>query len=203
MRLSYNPAPLETHDVWEKRIYGTDWMSRDHELRKKHCVEKGWFILTDETADVLANFLGKFKTVVEPFAGTGYLAHHMRQRGMGRRYRAYDACVSHWDSVKRPRRNYGFTKSGCFNINLKNAECVVMTWPNYDSPIAYRIARKMAKGQYLVYQGEGRGGCTGDAKYHDYLDTHFQRLKLHERRLNAHHVKFDGMYDSWYVYVKN
>lgn len=203
MKLAYEAASLESHAVWDQRIYGNGWTPNRYKDREKHCVEKGWFILTEETGKALYQFLSKFNSVVEPFAGTGYLAHHMRRMGMGRRYRAYDACVTHWQDADRPRRNYGFTKSGCFNINLKKAEAVVMTWPNYAESLAYRIARKMVKGQYLIYQGEGRGGCTGDDRFHDYLETDFTRLELREKMLNHKHVNFDGIHDKWHVYIKN
>lgn len=194
------PAPaLKTQAEWNETFSSIPWMDT-YTARHEYIQEHAWSILTKESAHALGKFLSLFNLVIEPFAGTGYMASHLREvSGLGRKYRAYDGCVSHFGSK---RKNYGFTKSGCFNVNLKKADCIVMSWPNYASNIAYRIARKMVPGQYLVYQGEGNYGCTGDDQFHDYLDTHFRRLTLRERMINHGHTYWQGMHDQWYVYIK-
>lgn len=200
MRLSNTAPALETKDVWEKRVR-ENWMNTYTE-RREHIKDHAWCILTKESAQQLGKFLQHFNSVIEVFAGTGYIASHLREAsGLGRKYRAYDGCRSHWGRTNRP--NYGFTRSGCFNINLKKADCIVMTWPNYNENIAYRIARKMVSGQRLIYQGEGWSGCTGCDKFHEYLSENFRRVHLREKMVNHHHVKWDGMHDEWFIYIKN
>lgn len=169
--------------------------------RRAYITNHAWSILTKETARQLGKFLSMFDLVIEPFAGTGYLATHLREAsGLGKRYRAYDACISHWDEAQRP--NYGFTKSGVFNTNIKKAGCIVMSWPNYSQNLAYRIARKMESGQYLVYQGEGWGGCTGDDPFHQLLDEQFEVIKGRTQLVNAGHITWYGMHDDWTIYRK-
>lgn len=60
----------------------------------------------------------------------------------------------------------------------------------------------MVSGQWLVYNGEGSGGCTGDDPYHELLETEFERFELFEDSLNENHVRFMSIYDRWYVYRK-
>lgn len=199
MHLNHIAPPLESQEAWKKRInkmWAGGW-----EHRRKYIGEHAWCILTQECADRLGRFLGKFNNVIEVFAGTGYIANHLREAsGLGRKYRAYDPCRSHWKEDQRP--NYGFTRKGCFNVNLKKADCVVMCWPNYAQDLAYRIARKMVSGQTLIYQGEGWGGCTGDDDFHEYLDTNFHRLEARDEMINDKHVQWDGIHDYWHIYVK-
>ncbi len=195
------PALMSQQDWLDKLNGGPRSAYGNYYTRKEYIAEHSWSILTTEVARELGKFLSTFDLVIEPFAGTGYLAHHLRKAsGLGKRYRAYDACVSHWDETKRP--NYGFTKSGVFNTNIKKADCVVMSWPNYDENLAYRIARKMVSGQYLVYQGEGGGGCTGDYQFHNYLDDNFEYIEDDSCLIGSGGVQWDGMHDTWSVYRK-
>ena len=200
MRLSNIAPALQTKDHWDKYTL-KNWMSTSA-LRRAYITEHAWCILTTECAAQLGKYLSNFSNVIEVFAGTGYIASHLREAsGLGRKYRAYDGCRSHWNEAKRP--NYGFTKSGCFNINLKKADCIVMSWPNYNENLAYRIVRKMVPGQRLIYQGEGNGGCTGDDKFHTYLRTNFRRVNLREEMINRVHARWEGMYDEWHILIKN
>lgn len=192
---------LETQAGWESHFkkvsFHDEWDNRRQIIKGT-----SWCILTKEVAEALGNWLKGFDLVIEPFAGTGHIAEQLRRAsGLTRKqYRAYDSCISHFP--KHDRKNYGFTKSGCFNINLKKADVVLMTWPNYNENLAYRIARKMVPGQWLVYNGEGRGGCTGDDQYHELLDTEFERFEEFEDALNEHHVRFYSIHDRWYIYRK-
>lgn len=187
----------EWEDIVKWRPNGDIWTKRDEVLHKT-----AWCILTEETSVHLGKWLSKFNSVIEVFAGTGYIAEHLRQAsGLSRKqYRAYDAALSHWRDYARP--NYGFTKAGCFNVNLKKADCIVMTWPNYDDNLAYRIARKMVPGQYLLYNGETEGGCTGNYAFFEHLKECFEEVEYMSDRLYDSHVQWMCAYDDWRVYKK-
>jgi hypothetical protein len=197
-----NIAPaLETKAKWDERLSCLHLVGPGGQ-RRKHIDDHAWCILTEETAKRIGRYLQQFNSVIEVFAGTGYIASHLREHsGLGRKYRAYDPCRSHWRRTERP--NYGFTRKGCFNVNLKKADCIVMTWPNYNDNLGYRVARKMVSGQRMIYQGEGTGGCTGCDKFHEYLDANFSRVQYCEELFDRDHVKWPGMWDSWWVYIKN
>jgi hypothetical protein len=55
---------------------------------------------------------------------------------------------------------------GCGHMTL------MLCWPPYKKPFAYNALRSYDGGR-VVYIGEGKGGCTGDDKFHDYLDKHY------------------------------
>lgn len=200
MRHSNNLPELKSKAEW--KILTNDWKNDWWYDRRENVKRMAWCILTEEVANRLGKWLSNFELIIEPFAGTGYIAEHLRRAGglTRKQYRAYDGCRSHWKESTRP--NYGFTKSGCFNLNYKAADVVVMTWPNYNENLAYRVVRKMVPGQYLIYNGEGNYGCTGDDKYHEYLETHFDKMEAFCDDLNEHHVKYLSIHDHWYVYRK-
>lgn len=201
------PIPPGVHELWTKAQWDhyhdtvdfhTSWSDRNYGTKNK-----SWFILTREVADILGEFL-KNKAVIEVMAGTGHLAYHLRQTsGLDRKqYKAYD--------IKRGygHRQYlpGVTTKNAFMAPIKKADVVIMTWPGYDDNHAYRVAKKMLAGvktgQWLIYQGEGYGGCTGDDNFHDLLASDFRPNSRLADKLNDHHSQFWGVNDRWYVYKK-
>lgn len=60
----------------------------------------------------------------------------------------------------------------------------------------------MSKGQVLIYNGQGSGGCTGDKDFFNYLDEHFTPMKELDYELNENHVSFPCTKDHWWVYAK-
>lgn len=51
---------------------------------------------------------------------------------------------------------------------------LLLCWPPFESPMAYQ-AVKAFKGNRIIYIGEGRGGCTGDNKFHRLLEMGWER----------------------------
>lgn len=176
-----------------------DTMRRKYEVRHKHTQETAWFILTDEVANILGTYLKGLK-VVEVFAGTGYLAHHLRKRaGLTRHeYKAYD----NQSSYRMTGRYPGVTKKNAFMAPIKKADVVIMTWPPYDTNDAARVVKKMRAGQVLIYNGESWGGCTGDDEFFSVLEDQFQPLTPTLNALDDVHVRFQGINDYWGVYIK-
>lgn len=200
---------INTKDVPKLRT-AAKWQAIFDRMTWEQCInarypyikKTAWCILTQDVADVVGKFLSQFDHVVEPFAGTGFIAYHLRKASglTKRQYRAYDPCITHFG---KNRPNYGITKSGCFNINIKAADCVVMSWPNYDENLAKRIVDKMVSGQYLIYQGEGSGGCTGCDAFHDILSEHFEELPFPSDSCKYEiHQQWTSIHDNWYFYRK-
>lgn len=175
-REDYRPIARSFHHAWNFR---SQWVY-------KNC----WFLLTAEVCDTLAQFL-QGRHVLEVFAGSGYLGHHLRTTGKLASYRGYDL---------RRYRFKGTARKNAFMAPIKKADVILMTWPEYDTNDAYRIVRKMVPGQILIYQGEGYGGCTGDDTFHEYLHDHFTYLNEISDRLDEGHLRFNGINDQWHVY---
>ena len=53
------------------------------------------------------------------------------------------------------------------------ANLVLMSWP-YMDPYAHKVINEMRKDQWLLYIGEGPGGCTADDAFFAYIQKHCQ-----------------------------
>lgn len=76
--------------------------------------------------------------------------------------------------------------------------CVV--WPPYDTSDAADMVKEILKNdnvQYLIYVGEGRGGCTADDDFFEILDEKFEKSGKYDML-----SRFDGIYDNFYGYRK-
>lgn len=190
-----NTAPRLLESAAWRRIVETARYRKRYAYAKSHC----WFIPTLECVDILGEWIGDRYTV-EVFAGNGYLATHLGQRvrSQGGLYRAYDNASTH--HTKRPWR--GVSKKNAFSAPIKKADVIVMTWPAYADNHAYRIARKMVSGQYLVFNGESYGGCTGDDDFHELLLSDFEEDVTLNEELDEYHVRWNGINDFWKIYRK-
>ena len=169
-----------------------------YQVRCRYTSRIGWFILTTEVKEVLVNFL-KGKSVLEVGSGTGYFAAHMKQGGVGD-YNAVDIWDPfYWD--ERTPRYFGIDGDSLDYID-NSYDVIVMNWPPYDEPFAHQVVKKMSKGQVLIYNGQGSGGCTGDRDFFNYLDEHFTPMKELDYELNENHVSFPCTKDHWWVYIK-
>lgn len=188
-------SPLLTYV--ERKDTQREWGHFDK--RMDYVTEIAWFILTDEVARRLGEFL-KGQQVVEVFAGSGYLAHHLRQyAGLSRKeYRAYDNGERRGWKSKLP----SVTKKNAFMAPIKSADSIVMTWPDYATHHASRIVKKMVSGQYLVFNGEGYGGCTGNDEFFNILENDFVEIEPLTGELNDYHVRFGGIHDHWTIFRK-
>lgn len=188
---------LKTHQEWTSSEAAS--IRRSWETRHEHTRNIGWCVLTKEVAQILGDFI-KGSRVVEVFAGTGYLAHHLRDvSGLSRKeYRAYDIMRGY----PYDRRYPGVTRKNAFMAPIKDADIVIMTWPCYANNNASRIVKKMKVGQCLIYNGESEGGCTGDDEFFDILSNKFTYLEGLSERLDDHHFRFFGIHDRWTIYQK-
>lgn len=168
------------------------------DLRRKVVSNSSWFIADNATLDHVADFL-RGKKVLEIGAGTGYFALQMRYRGVTD-YRAIDSRESYYDLNAI---NYGVEVLSFYALSLEEIakyDVIVITWPPYDTKLAYNIAMAMRKGQMLVYQGE-RWGCTGCDKYHGYLEKYF--LQVNSIFDSEHETPTWGIVkDRWYTLIK-
>lgn len=163
----------------------------------------GFHMMTQEQLDTLAGLLLK-KKVLEAGAGTGWVSHALRRRGV--QITASDIGGAFAD-------NYGFktvwqrdhTGSSC-DLLPGDWDVIMLGWPPYEHPFGALVARALRPGQVLLYQGEGRGGCTADDDFFDEVtDPSKWRDVEHgawERKLMAHHLSFEGIHDRWWAWER-
>ena len=169
-------------------------------FRDQYTARIGFVLYAIEMLDALAILL-KNKKVIEAGAGTGFLSKQLKNRNI----QIEPVDIGDW------YENNGFTEPYFCHIHKENAvhyiennwhDAVVMSWPNIGSPFAYTVAKAMGKDSILVFQGEGKYGCTGDDQFFEYLDNEFQICDEETKLLNKYHVQFYGLHDRWMVFRK-
>jgi hypothetical protein len=84
-----------------------------------------------------------------------------------------------------PNSGNGWCRNGEYFCDVEEIEAVsavkkykdrnvFMAWPPYDTSMAYDVALNMVPGSYLIYVGEGWGGCNGDDQFFEYLNNQFE-----------------------------
>lgn len=81
-----------------------------------------------------------------------------------------------------------------------DAEIIIMSWPEYSSPLANQVLNKCLKAsKELIYIGEDSGGCTADD---DFFDTLYEN-DIDMKPISDYYVPFDGIHDNIYSITKH
>lgn len=168
-----------------------DWLTRE-----KYVPRYGFVILPTEVISRLAGFM-RGKRVLDSGAGSGYLSHCLRNRGI--RVTAID----NWSHSYGSWGSYERVNSKVINCNVKDHDVsqydiIVLSWPHD----GMETVSKMVSGQYLIYQGESLGGCTGSDEFFAALDESGQFEEIDAAFLNEYAIQFECIHDDWYVYRK-
>lgn len=189
----------------------SDEVFNDFHARSKYIQKNGFCILTKDLVASLANCLNwaMYETgmdldnasVVEIGAGLGTLTQALNAAGV--KTVGYDL---------NPTNNKYFSAGSAEGIRQgdihkaisENENCgvFVMSWPNYASSFGFEVAKALPKHSILFVLGEGRGGCTADDDYFNYVEQSFSKLEDLETELNNVHLSWDGIYDRWSVLQK-
>lgn len=176
-------------DIIEPMTYRQQW-----DVREEYTQHVGWSLLTMDTALQLANICYG-RRVADLGCGTGYLTHVLRKLGV-EDVTAYDMEL-HPHPFIDDIQQVDYT-----NVDLSQYDIILLSWPPYHEPQAASVATRIQPHQLLIYQGEGYGGCTGDDNFHLMLRSDFVNVEEFTVNLNARHLNFHGIYDSWTVYRK-
>jgi SAM-dependent methyltransferase len=198
-----NQSGLITQFQWNQFLQNSTYQEQ-YEARQKHIQFLGFPIITKEVINELNSFLGNMK-VADLGCGTGYISAALQSRGVN--IDAYDNYSSNYSVGKMNNAQYcEIHNVDYFDIDLVQYHAILMSWPDYDSDNAFKIACKMKPGQILIYQGESKGGCTADDNFFDLIDDETQFFELIEMYyiLNEYHVNFSqiGIHDHWRIYRK-
>jgi len=131
---------------------------------------------------------------LEVGAGSGFLGSIILHNSQPRLYIATDI----GDPAYKYQTYYLPVESKSHSVALQenpSAEVLILSWPPYATSMAYESVRDF-KGTYLVYLGEGKGGCTGNHDFFCELETHWIQKETH-RNLN-----WSGTHDSTFVYER-
>lgn len=145
----------------ERARRGMDLFMRRGELVQEYA----WAIPCREAIFEIA----KLGPIIEVGAGTGYWA--MLLASVGVDIIAFDNSLV--GTVKQSNVFYG---DETFVSLFSTGRNLFLCWPLNDDSMALDILSKFA-GRYVIFVGEGKGGCTGCEKFHDALEMDFDLVK--------------------------
>jgi len=140
--------------------------------------------------------------VVDAGAGTGYWSSIMRRFVPGITVVPCDNRNGKFNRkfAKGTTSSFGFRAVRVKKIDalrmITSSKNVFMSWPVYDCDFGYRVARRISQGRLLILISEGRGGCCGNDKLFDYLETAY--VKIDEVTIPT----FEGIHDCMDVFRK-
>jgi SAM-dependent methyltransferase len=208
---SENPEPrLFSYDLWKKFLGEDDLFTGVVEeyrtkfsYRSNHIERFGFPILTNDSISTLSSYLKNMK-VVDLGCGTGYLVWALKSKGVN--IVGVDNFSSTYSSTGTfEKHQYApAINADILGFDISSYDVVIMSWPDYGSPTAHSIAKKLKSGQIFIYQGEGYGGCTADDAFHDLVSDEAEFVEIEDvsELVNAGHVQFFGLHDRWFVYQK-
>ena len=133
-----------------------------------------WAIPNQEALECIA----EFGPILEVGAGNGYWAYLLRNMGVD--VVAVDRHPPHPQSKNSygHKTRYTYVRRGSSRAPLKYPERTLMLcWPPYDTSLAYDALRSYS-GEYLIYIGEGTGGCNGDSRFWNELYDNWKHVRF-------------------------
>lgn len=191
--------PLLTQGEWKELLSAAH--KNLAEFRHEHVMDTGYTIVTDRIVRELANFIGDLP-VLEVGAGKGYLARLLKDRGID---------IEAIDSQSGPNTRdwwndelfFDVKKTTVAETNFNAYQVILMTWPCMDDDFVLSVLDKMEPGQFLIYYGEPKGGCSATNAFFERLaSTEFEPIE-HEALEDATFGYFPLTNEFWSLYVKS
>lgn len=167
------------------------------ELRHEFIAKYGFAIINDETIELLKGY----QPILEVGAGSGYWSYELQKAGV--EVIATDSFTGKYSHRKPVMRgeHWKHHYTEVEKITAKRAilkypnRNLLTVWPDYVTPWTGAMLR-FYKGKYLIYVGEGSGGCTRNDRFHKILDSEY--IEIADLSI----PQFDGIHDRLYVYQR-
>lgn len=167
-------------------------------LRPKLVRTYAWTITDPHSVEFVARWSGG--RLIDPIAGTGYWCKLLTEVGVD--------CIAfdiHPPSEDHDDNHYHPNVKAHFDVLQMDAaqavaiadrdRVLLLSWPSYGGDEAYR-ALSAYQGDRVIYIGEGEGGCTGDADFHQALSMGWNEVAAHAP------VQFYGIHDIISVFER-
>jgi len=135
--------------------------------------------------DLIYTHIGEPATL-EVMAGKGWLSYWLKSWGLNIIATDNRSWSKHFDYSSLPIPVEDI--SAVVAIEKYPVDLVLLSWPYMDSS-AYDCLQTMKLGQYLLYIGEDRGGCTANDAFFDYVNSHCEVVD------SVGFESFPGLYD--------
>ena len=171
------------HNKYDMEIYINTFNERmDQQMKvlslRDSIIElQGFALVSRAWVKPLAKFItttGPIKDgrVVELMSGLGTLSYALIQEGLV----VLPTDDDSWTAFSTTEKRWVHTMvlDAADAIMAFRADYYIMSWPNYQSDIAYKVLmalRKYRPDSYIIYIGEGDGGCTGDDMFYNEMQV--------------------------------
>lgn len=173
----WNPYLDDFEDLQEQSTFkGQQWFGK-----RKDLVEEYSWAVPNEDALV---YVSEFDEIVEVGAGNGYWARCIDEAGGNVDATDIDPADSLWTDVEQVTAS---------DVAIDERP-VLLVWPPYDEPMAWRVAER--EPSHLLYVGEPRGGCTGSSEFFDIVEQKYGLVAMIEI------PSYVGIHDDLYHYVR-
>lgn len=163
------------------------------DMHQQLCHKYAWAIPNQAALDALK----QNQPIIEIGAGTGYWAYLLRQLGV--KIAAYDlnpvpSSGNQWH--RGAGRSWTTVLSGDETaVRRSSAQTLFLCWPPEVNRCAYNALR-LFNGNTVIYVGEGPGGCSGTAEFHNLLARDWDLVGQIEI------PQWPGVYDGLYMYMR-
>lgn len=140
-----------------------------------------WSIPNDEAIETLV----EYDPLLEVGAGNGYWAHLVEEAGGDIVATDKEPWSDTWTEVVQCDQTI---------VREPGPRTLFMCWPAYAEAWTGE-ALEMYDGDTFIYVGEGRGGCTGNERFHKLLD---ERFGTAEKTVEI--PQWCGIHDKMYVF---
>ena len=172
--------------------YDSRTMMSDYEKRDDFRSGTSWHLPTEDLIQAII----KYGPILSVGSGFGYTESLAKSQGA-------DIIASDIN----PDSNNKWCRDGKYHCEVQKLTAIeaiqkyqdrniFMAWPPYDHPMAHEVVKEMSVGNYLIYVGEGHGGCTGDDGFFTKLYDDFEEVDS----ANIH--SWWGIYDHCVIYKK-
>ena len=168
----------------------------DYEARREAIEKFGFPVITDEAVQAILRFGPKF---LEVGSGLGYLSYLIKERG-GDVIATDIATVDHskYAHILKPKHYWIWPQvmKGLRAVKRYPQRTLILSWPCYNDDWAFKVLRA-SQCRYLVYIGEGWGGCTATDKFFKLLDENLVEVEDLPRIPN-----WDGIHDDLRIFCR-
>ncbi len=200
---------LPTISQVKSHIY-TDrkWIKAGEYDREKHLttrlvresyVGQSFVILTDEFIGSLQRLCSDFTNIVEVGAGIGWLGHWLGKYGV-----KIQASIDNKTWPDFPKDQYLDIVEELDSLEYvllhPEVELFILAWPP-ENDLATRIWQVLKSGQYLLYIGEDRDGCTANNIFFDLIHG-YEVENNATKKMRQSFLSFDDFHDQPYLYQK-
>jgi hypothetical protein len=169
--------PLVERGTEDRFLFGDkfdpDEYVKDYQKREAFRTGVSWHIPSED----LVKKLSSFSPVLSVGSGFGYTEHLAAKRG----------CNIICTDISPDQKNH-WCRKGKFYMDVEKIDAskavlkysernVFMAWPPYNNPMAADVVKNMEVGRFLIYVGEGGGGCTGDEDFFSILNGDFEEIE--------------------------